>query len=192
METHSEEHVLNGHSEPKTFLVSLGVNDLPNVWGAIEPVLSKACADSRGEFTIPGILHNMGLNDGVEMWRLLAIVRGDELQAVMVVCVTQLDDGCLSLDCLLAGGDRAKDWVKVDPEFDAFARQRGCRKVRIPRARTGWPQILPHWRITGVWLEPIKEEEKHFAAICIPRGAARMARRALRWATKGYVMEREI
>lgn len=153
MEASITEHVLNGHSEPAPFLVSLGVNDLPNVWDAIEPLLSKACAESRGEFTIPGILHNMGLNDGVEMWRLLAIVRGDEVQAVMVVCVTLRGDGRRTLDCLLAGGDRASDWPKVDPEFDAFARQNGCTSVRIPCARKGWAKTLPHWKIRGYVME---------------------------------------
>lgn len=151
--TLESEHVLNGHSEPAPFLVSLGVNDLPNVWDAIEPLLSKACAESRGEFTVPGILHNMGINDGVEMWRLLAIVRGDEVQAVMVVCVTQMGDGSRVLDCLLAGGDRAKDWPAVDPEFDAYARSYGCSRVRIPCARKGWAKTLPHWKIRGYCLE---------------------------------------
>lgn len=151
MEAHSEKLVLT--DKPQPFLVAITVNDLPNVWDRICPQLERACAESRGEFTIPGILHNMGLHDGVERWRLLAIVRGAEVQAVMVVCITAKGDGSRVLDCLLASGDHAKEWPLVDDEFDAYARDYGCKRVRIPHARKGWQRTLPHWQWTGIVLE---------------------------------------
>lgn len=151
MEAYSEERVLR--DPPPPFLIALTVNDLPNVWDRISPVLEKACNGSRGEFTLPGILHNMGLNDGIERWRLLALARGADVQAVMVVCVTAKGDGSRVLDCLLASGDHAKEWPLVDNEFDAYAREHGCTKVRIPHARKGWQRTLPHWEWTGIVLE---------------------------------------
>ena len=151
MEAHSEEHVLSRESELK--LIALSVNDLPRVWDLIEPELIRACEESRGEFTVPGILHNMGLHDGIERWRLLALVRDDDVQAVMVVCVTLRGDGKRIMDCLLAGGENAGDWIKVDPEFDAFAKHNGCTAVRIPCARKGWAKKLPHWKIRGHVME---------------------------------------
>ncbi len=151
METHSAERVLEPPLRPRLF--DFGVNDLPHVWDALEPMLAKACDESRGQFTIPGILSNMGLHDGVERWRLLAIERGGAVQAVMVVCITALGDGKRVLDCLLAGGENAKDWPAVDEEFDAFARSCGCVRVRIPCARKGWLKALPHWKIVGHVLE---------------------------------------
>lgn len=153
METDSQEHVLNGHTaQAKPYLVALGINDLHHVWTAIEPMLVKACADSRGEFTVPQILHNMGLDTGEVLWQLLAIVKADAVQAVMVVCITQTGERRV-LDCLLASGDNAKEWPAVDDEFDAFARAHGCEGVRIPCARKGWLKALPHWKIRGYLLE---------------------------------------
>lgn len=153
METRGAEHVLERSDAP--YLVTLGINDLPHVWSAVEPVLKQACDDSRGEFSIPQILHRMGIETGVADWFLLAIIRGEAVQAVMVACVTVRLSGERVLDCLLASGEDAKQWPLVDPQFDEIARALGCTSVRIPFARKGWLKTLPHWRLvaTGYVLE---------------------------------------
>ena len=143
MEANTAEHVLNGHEPEPRQLVHILPQQLPNVWDLIEPVLSKACADSGGEFSLNRILANL------EHWPILAMVRGDDVQAVMVTCVTLRADGVRVLDCLLAGGDHAKEWPFVDSDFDEFARALGCSVVRIPRGRKGWLKTLPHWKLTG-------------------------------------------
>lgn len=145
MEAVSTEHVLE-RQEAKAFLLHISPSLMPQAWPVIEPILSKACEESRGQFTLEAILRNL------EHWPILAIVRGDAVQAVMVTCITQQENGRV-LDCLLAGGDSAKDWPEVDDEFDAFARGFGCVSVRIPCARKGWLKTLPHWKWVGVVLE---------------------------------------
>lgn len=147
METSSTEHVLSEHAEaPSPFLVHIAPSMMEQAWEHIEPLLSKACAESRGEFSIPLILANL------EHWPILAIVRGDRVQAVMVTCVS-IQPHRRVLDCILASGDHAKDWPLVDEDFDAFARGFGCSAVRIPHARKGWQRTLPHWDWTGIVLE---------------------------------------
>ena len=149
METDSQEHVLSDNYRPIVpELIAIGVNDLPVAWPHIEPMLRKACEESRGEFTVEQVLSEMGLENGVERWKLLAIIRDKTVQAVMVVCLTQNGER-RSLDCLLASGDNAKEWPLVDEQFDAFALAHGCTSVRIPCARKGWAKALPHWRIVG-------------------------------------------
>ena len=144
MEESSAEQLLSADA-PR--LVWIEPQQLPRVWPFIEPVLQKACSESRGEFSIQRIVANL------ENWPLLAIVREEGVQAVMVTCVTQMPDNTRVLDCLLAAGEAAKDWPLVDEEFDAFAKQFGCSRVRIPCARKGWLKTLPHWRIRGYVLE---------------------------------------
>jgi len=144
------DHTLN--EAPERYLVSLGINDLPHVWKVLEPLLVKACEESRGEFSVPMILENMGLNTGVERWRIMAIIHHGSVQAAMVVCISQVGERRV-LDCLLATGENAKEWPLVDDEFDAFAREYGCESVRIPCARKGWLKALPHWRMRGYVLE---------------------------------------
>ncbi len=147
MEKSSAEQLL---SEPASapFLVHIEPQMMPQAWPVIEPILAKACAESAGEFTLNRILQSL------EHWPILAIVRGDRVQAVMVTCLTREEDRMV-LDCLLAGGDGASDWPLVDSEFDTFARGFGCAAVRIPLARKGWLKVLPHWRLvaTGYRLE---------------------------------------
>lgn len=157
---------------------------MEQAWPHIEPLLTKACADSRGEFSIPLILANL------EHWPILAIVSGDRVQAVMVTCVSQQPHRRV-LDCLIASGDDAAAWPAVDDDFDKFARGYGCAGVRIPKARPGWVKHLPHWKITGAWFVP-REAHSDFAPICVPYAAAVGVRRALRWTPAGYMMEREI
>lgn len=152
METDSQEHVLSDYRPIVPELIAIGVNDLPRAWPHIEPLLRKACEDARGEFTVDQILHEMGIETGEERWKLLAIVRENTVQAVMVVCLTQTGSRRV-LDCLLASGDNAKEWPLVDEQFDAFARGHGCEGVRIPCARKGWLKALPHWKIRGYVLE---------------------------------------
>ena len=131
-------------SEPQLYHVQ--PHELPRAWPLIEPILAKACEESRGEFTLNRILANL------EHWPLLVIARGEKVQAVMVCAITQLE-GRRVLDCLLAGGEHAKEWPLLDEDFDAFARSFECSSVRIPCARKGWLKALPHWRIRGYVLE---------------------------------------
>lgn len=146
METHGSEHVLNGHDEPAPCLVHIAPQMMPEAWPAIAPLLERACAESRGEFTINRILANL------ENWPVLAIVKGEAVQAVMVTCITQYEDKRV-MDCLLASGDQAKEWPAVDEAFDAFARGFGCSVLRIPCARKGWAKTLSHWKIRGYVME---------------------------------------
>lgn len=133
------------------FLVHIQPSMMPQAWPVIEPILAKGCEDSRGEFSLNAILANL------EHWPILAIVRGDRVQAVMVTGISVRADGARVLDCLLAAGDHAHDWPLVDDQFDDFARGFGCVAVRIPRARPGWVKTLPHWKLTGKFVSLERE-----------------------------------
>lgn len=131
---------------PRLTLVVLAPEHLPRVWSVIEPLLKRACDESRGEFTIERIVANL------ENWPILAISRDGVPQAVMVTCIVQMEHERV-LHCLLASGDHAKEWPLVDDQFDEFARGFGCTRVRIPCARKGWAKALPHWKIVGYVME---------------------------------------
>lgn len=144
--TVSVEHVLSDYRPIVPRLVHVALPMLREAWPHIEPHLIKACDESRGEFTPARILANL------EHWDILAIIRGDAVQAVMVTCISQAGER-RTLDCLLASGDNAKEWPLVDEQFDAFALAHGCTSVRIPCARKGWAKALPHWKIRGYVME---------------------------------------
>lgn len=137
---------------PQKRLVVIAPNDLPSWWPELEPMVKKACDESRGRFTLPMIFYQLGLQDGIERWRMLAIDAGDRVQAFMCVAILQEGQDRV-LSCVLAGGERAKEWPEVDPQFDELARAWGCVRHRIEFARKGWAKALPHWKTIGYVME---------------------------------------
>lgn len=153
METGGAEQLLS--DEPKLLLRLLSINDMPRAWEQVEPLLKRACAFSAGEMTPELVLAGMGLHDGVERLRMLAIVEDERITSIMVVAVSQLPDGRV-LDCLLVGGDEdleggmIRSWAPFETVMDEWARRElGCSKVRITRGRKGWLKALSHWRLVG-------------------------------------------
>ncbi len=127
-------------------LIAIEPQYLPQAWDHIAPFLEKACAESRGEFTLNRILANL------EHWPIIAIAAGDEVRAVGVTCVTTREGRAPRLDILLASGEDAKVWPEVDDQLDALARALGCSSVCIPFGRKGWTKTLPHWRLVGTFV----------------------------------------
>lgn len=129
------------------------INDMPHVWDQVEPLLQIACEHTAGEFTPNIVLAGMGLNDGVEILKMLALTEGDRVSSIMVVCLSVAPNGKKSLECLLTAGEDVRSWMPFEPQMDEWARSLGCAVVRIPRGRKGWLKALPHWRIAGYVLE---------------------------------------
>lgn len=138
---------------PELSLRLFSINDMPRVWEQIEPLLARACEFSGGEFTPEIVLAGLGLHDGVERLKLLALTDGDEITSLMVVTISQAPTGKRALDCLLTAGEDVRAWMPFEPAMDEWARSLGCASVRIPRGRKGWLKALSHWRVSGYVLE---------------------------------------
>lgn len=147
METSSAEQLL----EPVPLrLAVITINDMPHMWEQIAPLLERACEFSAGEMTPQSVLAGMGLYDGVERLRMLAL--GDAERgptSILVASVTEYPtpEGPLvrKLELLLTSGENVDEWMPFEPQMDEMARQMGCVAVRITRARKGWVRKLPHW-----------------------------------------------
>ena len=145
METSSTEQLLERDAGPA--LVQITPSMLRGTWDYVGPFLERICAESEGELTIARIAANL------EHWPMLAILSGDQLQAVMLTYLSERDDGSRTLHCMGASGEDAGSWPQVDDQFDAIAKSLGCSRVRIDKARKGWLKTLPHWKWIGVVLE---------------------------------------
>lgn len=146
MEADSQEQLL---AEPRALplrLILIEPQYMPQAWEHIAPLLEKACAESRGEFSLNRILQNL------EHWPIIAIVDGEAVRAVGVTCVTMREGRPPRFDILLASGDDAKVWPQVDDQLDELARAFGCVSVCIPYGRKGWTKTLPHWRLLGTFV----------------------------------------
>lgn len=149
MEASSAIDVLERKPELKLAVVT--INDMPDLWPQIEPLLARACDYTAEEMTPASVLHGMGLHDGVVRLHMLAL--GDEergITSIMVaaVCEYPTKEGpwVRKFDLLATSGENVSEWMPFEEQMDALARKAGCISVRIPRARRGWVKVLPHWQ----------------------------------------------
>lgn len=152
METHRAEQLLS--DKPALRLAVIDVNALSRMWDDVLPLLEEACAHSGGEMTPALVATGMGAFDGIERYRMLAMVDDSETpRAVMIVQIVETGTGGRRLECVIVSGADVSSWMPFEPKMDEWARSFGCTKVRIPMGRKGWIKRLSHWRLAGYVLE---------------------------------------
>lgn len=74
-----------------------------------------------------------------------------EIAAAVVtqLCANEKSHACYILAC---GGKRAKDWLPLMANIEAYARAEGCQKIRAV-GRRGWIRLLPDFRAPFVVIE---------------------------------------
>jgi hypothetical protein len=135
-------------ADQKLALTLIAYADLPNAWGSVEPLLSRACEHSFGAFTPESVVN--GMRDGELI--MIGMLEGGALQSIMVATVGAFRTGLRVFECLLVGGRDMKAWMPFEPEMDEFARQHGCARARCI-GRKSLTKMLPHWKLVGVMLE---------------------------------------
>lgn len=129
-------------------VVLLGPNDLPKAWEQLEPLLTKACEWSQGQFTPPAVVD--GIMAGA--YQLLAYVDGEEILSVALLTISQFPTGMRVCELLLASGEGMRDWRKFQGQVADLAKQYGCTKFRMI-GREGLQRMLPDWKRVAVVLE---------------------------------------
>jgi len=148
MEAAVAEQLLEHEAAPYR-LVEIYYNDLPHCWEFISDHITRACAESHGAFTPLSVVD--GLRDG--QFILLAIVSDEgAVPSVLVCSVGLMPSGLSVFEVLLCGGADMKAWLPYEEQLDAYARARGCQRVRCI-GRISLQKLLPHWKRTGVLLE---------------------------------------
>jgi hypothetical protein len=125
----------------------LEVPEIVARWNEIKPLL--ASVGNKGQYwsATPG--HAFAhFHDGT--WTLWAL--GEPVRAVCAVGVARENDGSLSLRLEQVAGHAA--WsVELEP-IAAWARQRGCVRIVMPRARRGWARVFrKRFAVTALYLE---------------------------------------
>jgi len=125
----------------------LEVPDIVARWDEIRPLLESVGGRGRYWSASPG--HAFAhFHDGT--WVLWAL--GDPVCAVCAVSIAREDDGSHSLRLEQVAGHAAWD-AELAP-IEAWARQRGCVRIVMPRARKGWARVFrKRFSVKALYLE---------------------------------------
>ena len=129
-------------------VVLLAPDDLPKAWEQLEPLLSKACEWSQGQFTPKAVVD--GVMNGA--YQLLAYVDGEKILSIAVLTISQFPTGMRVCELLLASGEQMRDWRKFQKQVADLAKQYGCTKFRMI-GREGLQRMLPDWKRVAIVLE---------------------------------------
>jgi hypothetical protein len=129
-------------------VVLLDPNKLPDHQEEIFPLIEKACAYSKGQFSLQGVV------DGVlsGRYRMLAYLADDQVVSIAVLHVCQFDTGLRVMEILLASGNSLRDWTHFEPQVEAYAKAQGCSRFRMI-GRDGLQRMLPSYKRVAVVLE---------------------------------------
>jgi hypothetical protein len=116
------------------------------IWPHVAPWLTAA-ADRCGDWTADA-LRELLLRGEALLWVLW------DGQALCAACVTEavgVPRGRI-LRVLACGGRRLRNWVEALAPIEAYARDLGCRAIRI-EGRRGWQRVLPDYRLAWICIE---------------------------------------
>ena len=130
-------------------LVFIDPNELPHLWPHLQPLLAEACEWSAGQFSVSSVV--AGIMNG----EYRAAVFFDEKhmpQSLMILSVSEFPTRKRILEVLLASGSALKEWLTLQPQLDAYARQFECHSIRMI-GREGLQRLMPEWKRTAIVLE---------------------------------------
>lgn len=124
--------------------VLVPTEDVPNVWGLVEPLLAASaerCGERLGHWV------NLLAAGNMQLW----IAWSDRVEAAVVteIVTSQTEKTCNVVAC---GGFTARRWVHLLNDIEDWARANGCTLARIV-GREGWQRMFPDYERVGVVLD---------------------------------------
>ena len=131
-------------------LVCVDPKRVHEIWPNVAPLLRRAIA-STGLSAFADIEHDI-LRGNALLW--LAVVGeggGARIDAVASTSLQQTDSGKVCIITACTGANMAR-WLPLINHIEAYAKDEGCRCVRI-FGRKGWLRVLEGYRATSVVLD---------------------------------------
>ena len=94
-------------------VVLVGPNDLPKAWDQLEPLITKACEWSQGQFSPEAVVN--GIMSGG--YQLLAYMDEDDIASIAVLTISQFPTGMRICELLLASGEGKGALVQLFAHF---------------------------------------------------------------------------
>ncbi len=117
-------------------------------WAQIEPMLEDVGMKDH----TPRSLFKVLVDPNVRVY-LVAVIRGEEIRALIGVELIETALGDRWLNVMFVTGQHVKRWIEdVEPAVLNWARGYGCTRA-IGLFRKAFKKFLPHWKYTHDYLE---------------------------------------
>ena len=125
-------------------LIGLPAQELPQHWSVVAPMLQRALSKSQGDLRLEDLYTKIFERD-MQLWGWL--IEGE----ITACCVTQVLTFPGNKICSIPfiAGCGMKDWIHVEPQLVAWAKEQGCNQLE-GYCRPGWVRMLRHWK--QVWI----------------------------------------
>ena len=129
-------------------LIQIPPTAIPGLWPLAARMLAPALAYAQGATDLASELKHL-TEQKKQLW-MVVIGEPDANPKAVAAGITSLQknaDGSITANIEYFGGENMKAWFSLKDTFEAWARDEGCRDVRL-WARKGWARHLPDFRIT--------------------------------------------
>jgi hypothetical protein len=129
-------------------LIQIPTEAIAEIWPLAARMLAPALSYANGATDLAAELTALNARKK-QLW--MVVLEEPQGRAKGVAAgITSLQtnaDGSLTANIEYFGGENMKAWFSLKGEFEQWARDEGCRDVRL-WARKGWARHLPEYRIT--------------------------------------------
>jgi len=129
-------------------LIQIPPPAIAGLWPLAARMLAPALAYAHGATDLATELKHL-TEQKKQLW-MVVIGEPDANAKAVASGITSLQknaDGSITANIEYFGGENMKAWFSLKDTFEAWARDEGCRDVRL-WARKGWARHLPDFRIT--------------------------------------------
>lgn len=119
-------------------------DDAAACWGAIGPLLQRACDHSGGRFSPEHVMH--AVRDG--SFQLWGVARGRDLLCTCVTMLHTYPTGLRTVEVVLLGGEQKDALLPFIKVLATFGADNGCERVEFI-GRKGFEREMPEAKATA-------------------------------------------
>lgn len=133
-----------------------GVSPLRKLWPVVAPLLERAVELSGGVTTLEEEFRALEALQK-QLWVIVLDDGGRrEIAAAGITSLQQFSSGLRIANIEMLGGENMKAWFSLKDQFEKWATDEGCTKVRL-YARKAWARHLGDYKLSAYVMEKVLE-----------------------------------
>lgn len=133
-----------------------GVVPLETLWPAASKHLEKAIELSGGVTSLDAEYQELA-SLRKQLWVIVTGEGADKhIAAAGITSLKKHSGGLQAAYIELLGGENMKAWFELKEQFEKWAKDEGCTKIRL-HARRGWAKHLPDYKLAAYEMEKTLE-----------------------------------
>lgn len=128
-------------------LIQIPPEAVPRIWPMAAPMLARAVEFTGGYTTLDKEFEHICAKLK-QLWFVIDDEGGNQKPvAAGVTSIQKNEDGSLTANVELFGGENMKAWFSLKDQFEQWAKIEGCKDIRL-WARKGWAKHLSDFKLT--------------------------------------------